>query len=628
MVNRRSLRYYFLLCILAAGLVLGAMPGVAPAANAGQDTETILEYDLVVVGSDPEGVAAALSGARNALNTLLVDTRPAVGGLMTRGWLNSIDMNVGPGNKILNDGIFLELYQRLGGDSFDVKYAQRVFNDMVHKQSGLDVMLDLEQIEPVLEKDQDQVTIRGVQVTTASGEVLEIRARAVIDATQDADLAAAAGVPYTFGHEDIGRPHDLMAVTLVFRLDGVSNLDWARIQRILNTDHSPLTGANVWSAWGFYEETRSYQPGHPNIGLRGLNIGRQMDGSVLINALHIFDVNPLDQDSRDRAMELGRNELPRLAQFIRENIPGLENSTLAGAAPELYIRESRHILAEYRLTIDDVLENRDFEDRIAFGCYPVDVQATKPGESGAVVGNPRKYAVPFRCLVPLQVDNLLVVGRSAGFDCLPHGSARTIPVGMATGQAAGAAAAQAIRENKTFRQMAYSPRMIQELQKRLTIQGMNLEPTFTPNPLQDHPDYEGLKFMRSLGIALGGYGNQYGLDNELSVSGFKHDLDLAIEQTGAAVKNRHPGFEPAEGGFTLGAAAQLLCRYLGEQLDQQAAIDYLAELDFWQPWLLEWIEAHNNVLNVGMGYTLIADFIKWHQPDQEPDRYVKYHQNG
>jgi hypothetical protein len=621
-LNWRKLLCIIVFVLLAAGPVVLAAPGCGLSNPLDERVDNIeqkedieaarvVEYDLVVVGSDPEGIAAAISGARNNLDTLLVDTRPGVGGLMTRGWLNSIDMNYGPGNKILNEGIFLEFYRRVGGDSFDVDYAQKVFNEMIDKESKLTRLLSVKKIEPLVEENGEAKKLLGVRVTTGAGEKVDVRARAVIDATQDADLAAAAGVPYSFGHEEIGLPGDLMAATLVFRLKGVTNLDWAVMQNYLNyRDNNPLSGCNLWSAWGFAEITRNYQPASLRIGLRGLNIGRQLDKSVLINALHIFEVNPLDPESRQRARMEAIAELPRLVQFLKENVPGLKNAELAGYAPELYIRESRHIKAEYCLTIDDVLENRDFYDRVAFGSYPVDIQPTRPGQPGVVVGNPRQYAVPFRSLVPLRVDNLLVVGRSAGYDCLAHGSARTIPVGMAEGQAAGAAAALAIKERKTFRQMARSPGDMQRLQELLNRQGMKLAPFNISNPITQHPDYEGLKFIRRLGRAVGGYYNHYGLDDEMPDSRFIYCLSAAVKQTGARVK-AHPYLSTEANSLTINDVAYMFCRYLGREMGKQEAFDYLSSLGFWDEKLLERVRRNNNVIKVGVGYTLIGHFIEW-----------------
>jgi hypothetical protein len=193
--------------------------------------------------------------------------------------------------------------------------------------------------------------------------------------------------------------------------------------------------------------------------------------------------------------------------------PEFANIELDDTAPEPYVRETRHIIGEYRMSILDVLENRDQWDRIAFGSYPVDIQRTQPNDSGAVVCAPEQYAVAFRSLVPLKVDGLLVVGRTASFDTLPAGSARVVPIGMAEGQAAGAAAKLAIDRGMTLRQLSASKDAIAVLQDTLNAQGMALKPfTAKPQPFMQHKEYAGLQTAVTLALAYGGYANDFMLD--------------------------------------------------------------------------------------------------------------------
>nr|WP_315987804.1 FAD-dependent oxidoreductase [Desulforamulus aquiferis] len=302
--------------------------------------------------------------------------------------------------------------------------------------------------------EPEKLVVTGVEVKLQDGTSRKFSAQRVIDATQDADIAVASGVPYTYGQEDYGRGDSLMAVTLVFKLDGISKADWLKMMLHLNSSREPHTGANLVSAWGFGTLMKGYESNVPEVAMRGLNVGRQKDGTVLINALQVFGIDGLKLEDRKRARELAQKELPHIVEYLNENVPGFASAFLANTAPELYVRETRHIEGLYRLNIDDVLENRDFYDRIAFGSYPIDIQATDPSFKGNVIGVPIQYAVPFRSIVPQKVENLLVVGRAASIDSLPHGSARVIPIGMATGQAAGIAAAISLETNSSFSSMA------------------------------------------------------------------------------------------------------------------------------------------------------------------------------
>ncbi len=481
-------------------------------------------YDVIVIGTDPEGISAAISAARNGLSTLLVDgrNREILGGLMTLGWLNTIDMNYTPeqplmGGKhsVFNKGLFSEWYNKIEGDSFDVITAANAFHEMVEKENNIDLLLKAQSIEPLMAPGSSSNTvIQGVNLTKEDGSKHTVRASSVIDATQDADIAAAAGVPFTYGREDLGDRNSKMAVTLVFRLKNVTPEVWQAIKKRLNDDNDSGTGANEVSAWGYAELFNYPEVNKGRAKMRGLNIGRQNNDTALINALLIFGIDGADPKSRAEGIEIGRKEVTHVVEHLRQNYPEFADVELDATAPELYVRETRHIQGEYRLSILDVLENRDQWDRIAFGSYPVDIQRVTPADNGVVVAKPVQYAVPFRSIVPQKVDGLLVIGRSASYDTLPHGSARVIPVGMAEGEAAGVAAKLAQDKKLTFRQLSASKEAIVLLQERLNKQGMELQPfTIKPGTFMQHKSYEGLKTAISLGLTSGAYNNDFHLDD-------------------------------------------------------------------------------------------------------------------
>ncbi len=501
--------------------------------------QTQEEYDVIVAGTDPEGVMAAVSAARNGLKVLLVDgkNREVLGGLMTIGWLNSLDLNKSPkqpiGGKLtfLDKGLFQEWYDQIEGTSFDVNTAANVFNRMVADEPNIDVLLKVRKMEPMLSGS----LVTGLRVEKEDGTSAEIKAKALIDATQDADMAAAAGVPFTFGREDIGEPDKRMAVTLVFKLSGVT-------QEVWDSFRTQATGGFDKMSVSGFTSAKDYPSSNPDkVKMRGLNIGRQNDGTILINAMHVYGVNPLDPQSVQEGMEAGKAEAPRIVDYLKRTFPEFSDLELAGTAPELYVRESRHIQGEYRLSMVDLLENRDHWDAIAYGSYEVDIQSTGPGqyESGAVAMKPQAYGVPFRTLVPQQVDGMLVVGRAASFDSLPHGSARVIPLGMATGEAAGAAVKLSIEKGVSLRELSRSKADIEELRARLTAQGMDLEiPEIKTPDYAKHPSYPGLQAAASMSLTYGGYDNKsFELDGESNAQRFGYNM--------AGVKRVYP--EPFKG---------------------------------------------------------------------------------
>ncbi|SCW45749.1 FAD dependent oxidoreductase [Paenibacillus tianmuensis] len=577
-------------------------------------------YDLIVAGTDPEGVAAAVSAARNGQKTLLVDgnDREILGGLMTLGWLNSLDMNYEPDNsvlqsrEILNKGIFTEWYGKIEGDSFDVVTAANVFNSLVAAENNIDVLLKVKSMEPITSPSGTVSKITGMKLTLADGSVKTVQTKALIDATQDADIAAAAGVPYTTGREDLGDKKARMAVTLVFRLKNVTPDVWEKVRKRLQGDNDDGTGANEMSAWG-YKDMKDYPSINKNrVRMRGLNIGRQNNDTMLINALQIFGIDGTDPKSREEAFKLGKEELPNIVKYMQEKYPEFAGIEFDATAPELYVRETRHIQGEYRLSIIDVLENRDQWDRVGFGSYPVDIQRMSPADTGAVVNRPQQYAVPFRSIVPLKVDGLLVVGRAASFDSLPHGSARVIPVGMAAAEAAGAAAKIAADSGITFRQMSANKDIITKLQDTLNKQGMVLKPyNIKAQPFMEHKAYEGLKVAVTLSLATGGYDNNFALDSKsnqqrlvnLLLGARKFKPEAMAGNPGEALAK---GTDPKTLPVTLDQAAHMIALLLKVETTPEQALQTLQSKGLLAAATLDGI-ANKKELTNGDTYMLLKD---------------------
>ena len=466
-------------------------------------------YHVIVTSGEPEGVAAALAAARNGMRTLLIERGDALGGLMTLGRLNILDNNY-LGRFLITQGIFNEFYSVVG-DAFDIQEAKDWFMNAVLSEPNITLMMETEIIGPIM----DGNTIIGLDIREiGSNTVQSIRSHAVIDATVDGDIAAAAGAPYTWGGEDHGAHWTKQGVTLVFEVSGV---DWERVRHHFRNDGSPITGADDKRAWGFVDEARNYVSVDGNMRFRGPNMARQNNGNVLLNAMIIFGVDALDPASLQDGIERGRREIPHIIEFMREYFVGFENAEYAGHAPRLYVRETRHFIGEYRLTITDVLENHDHWDGIGFGRYPVDLQPTGPYDLGTIIGVPFKFSIPFRSLVPLEIEQLLVVGRAASFDSLPHGSTRVMPIGMVSAEAAGTAVRYSVENDVTFRQMVQNRPSVRWLQNQLRRQGAHIVPFEAPRePVENHWAYDGMVIMRRLALAQGGYFNDYGMDNYLT----------------------------------------------------------------------------------------------------------------
>ena len=574
-----------------AALLMGAM--LLTGCSSGTTTTTEVEklptftnegtvdtdYDVIVMGTDPEGIAAAVSAARNGMKTLILSQDATPGGLYTLGALNFIDVPETRSGQTLVGGIYQEFVDQVGGSGFDIVNAANVFQDMLTAEDNITIRYNAQFKEPVM----NDTTITGV-VVTEDGEEKTYTAPYVIDATTDGDVAAAAGAPYTFAGEDIGERDREMGVTLVFRLSGV---DWDKMTRYLTIkrgigelfNQSTSMGGSGTTAWGFSKEGYAYEPEDEAMRLRGFNMAKQDNGDVLVNALLIFDVDVLSEESRAEGIERAKAELENIIPYLQENFKGFKNAELAGTAEELYVRESRHIECEYMLTIDDLLENRSQDDAIAVTSYPVDVQPTKTQTYGTVVGYPDQYEVGYKSLVPKDVEGLLIVGRSAGYTSLAAGSARIVPTGMACGEAAGVAVAVAKENGKTPREMVDDTELMTEIQTRLTAQGAKLDHTQTEEEVTSHWAYPGVRVMRSLGVLDGGYDNDYSLDDDVTMNRYQNLINNAVKKAGFTLEDKIYVNENPPARQIIGTMARTVITLEGSEKLEDDFDTYMAALE-------------------------------------------------
>ncbi len=474
-----------------------------------QDLEVEAEYDVIVFGAEPEGVVGAISSARNGLNVLLVEKRDGPGGLMTYGMLNTIDMNRDKDGVLLSQGIFEEFYEKIGyRDSFDVEKARQAFVTMLEAEENITQMYDVEDIV-VSAKDGN------IEYTVIDGK--KYIAKAYMDCTQDADITVMAGGKYTVGWEDVNEKNRSMSATLVMKMVGV---DWDAMTKVIGEEQRPNTGYTGDSVWGFGHITQTYVPKQTHMRLKGLNIGRQDDGSVLINSLQILNVNMLDEQAKEEAYEKCKREAEYVAEFLIENIPGFQNAKLSEVAPELYIRETRHILGEYKLTVQDELESTMFNNAIAMASYPIDVQTMSIYDWGYVIGSPDEYYIPFGVIIPQGFKNLLTVGRSGSYTSIAAGSSRVIPTGMTLAESAGAACAISIERNVDFQEMLSSYSLTQDLLGRLNIMGVYIDNKSKPVVDTEGQYYKFIIEMCEKGILSLGYYNTFNPDETMSERDF------------------------------------------------------------------------------------------------------------
>ncbi len=461
-------RLGFLSPILVAALVV-LIGGAAPAATAFPPS---VDADVLVIGGTPGGVAAAIGAARMGAKVMLMEPGAALGGVITTAWLTTFDMNIGADGEHLTRGVFLELYRQLG-ISFDPDEAARVFGRAVVNEPGIRV---------VTHAALTRLNMEGRRITDAEfrdrlwRRSLLVRAKQVIDATDDGDVAAAVGVTFDVGRAGyFGRDRWMQAATPIFRVGGVN---WQRLTadikaRLEDTDPA-LWGINGRAAWGYPEAMAHYRPSDPQIVAYPLNLALQHDGSILINALNVTGVNGLDPASVWAGLARAVAELPHLVAYLREVVPGFERARLLDHAPALYIRETRHIAGLYTLRVEDILAEEVFADRIGVASYPVDIHPYYVGWTNPYPPISIPYTLPFRAIVPRGVENLLIASRAFSATSEAHGSARVVPTIMALGQAAGIAAALCAERGCTPQEIAADPALMRQVQWSLIGQGAYL----------------------------------------------------------------------------------------------------------------------------------------------------------
>lgn len=455
--------------ILSAAALIMAASFALPAAAAAQNADA--STDVLVVGGTPSGVAAAIAAARAGERVTLVSANGDLGGVISDGMMNQWDLNLMPGGPV-ESGIFSEIYDRLG-EAFSPQAASQTFAEMVAAEPHIAVRYDDRPIAIALtsayagEDAVQSVTFQGDE----NGERSTIRAAFVVDATDDGDVAALAGVPYDLGRQDTGIDERMQPVTLMFTL---ADVHWSKLEGSYEPLRFGPGGTTGRSAWGYHDLMAAYKPTSPNVVVPDLNLGRLPDGEVSVNAIDVLGIDGLDPKQLDLARRLTEREAPHLVSYLRANLPGFESARLSRFASELYVRETRHIAGLERLTADDIWLGKIPADAVGLASYPIDIHPVVTTDKTAYAARRHVYGIPFGVMVPKGLTNLLVASPAISATHLAAGSARTIPTTIEEGEAAGAACALALEQKIDFVQLAARPERIAELRSDLVAAGVLL----------------------------------------------------------------------------------------------------------------------------------------------------------
>lgn len=477
--------------------------------------------DIVVLGSEPEAITAAVINSRLGNNVYLITEDKKLGGLFTEGMLTAFDINYYPNKKILHEGFFTEFYNNASnGYNLDLKKTQMFFDEIVKKEN-INVVKNVENIKPIVDKNEK---VKGVYYEK-DNKNFKVNADFVFDGSYEAEFTRKLGAKYRTGRSEFGKHDEYAAGGLMFSVKGV---DWDEMTKVIKKDSDPETGVNENAAWGF-KEMYDYVPKYDRFKMRGLNISRQDDGSIILNALLVIGVDPLDEKSYNEIITKSKEEIPLIIDYMKNNLPGFENASLGEIADDLYIREGVRIIGEETLDGYDIIAHAKFNDVIGYGSYPADLQtSTKENYGNALNGN-SVYEIPLGIMMPKGIDNVLVLGRCASFDIVAHSSARTVPVLMSMSQGASYAVNYALENNLTLNEVRKNH--MEEVHKIMKKDGNMNMPKMPENKYNDSNSIEYIKHLRQKGLITTKYFGTLPFNEKANYEQVQSIINLAREYT-------------------------------------------------------------------------------------------------
>ena len=416
-------------------------------------------YDVVVAGAGPAGICTAVAAARSGVNVALVERYGVLGGNLTAGYVGPILGMVGKGT--MRD----EVMDLLGvpdndmigetGVAHDMEKAKRVLAEFVAREN-IDVFLQT----PIVDGIVEDMSLKGLVVMTKEGMRI-IEGKVTVDATGDGDVAHFAGAPVEKGRED----GLMQPVTLEFTLEGVD--ESRAITCIGDVDDVKLNGERFLdycarcARQGLLPKNLAAVRLHPTVrpGQRQVNT-TQYNGADATRVQDLFAAE----------VEL-RRQIEILVKFFRENLPGYEKCWCMASGDTLGVRETRRVQGEYVITAKELAAGKRIWDVVVHKAeFIVDIHnPAGAGQAEDKIQYVVPYDLPYRCFVPLKVENLLTAGRCISGTHRAHASYRVMSICMAMGEAAGTAAALCIKEGCTPRSLE-----VKKLQDVLTEKGVDL----------------------------------------------------------------------------------------------------------------------------------------------------------
>ena len=416
-----------------------------------RETPVWEQVDVLVVGSGPAGVSAAICAAREGVSVMLLEQSGNVGGIATEGLMSHWTGNT-------EGGFYDEILERSADAAqmrkvIDPERLKTILLEML-EEAGVKLLLYTFACAPVMEGNK----IKGViaENKTGRGAVL---GKIVVDASGDGDIAARAGVPYYIGRETDGK---MQPATIMFKVAGVD------VERGVFPggfeEHLAIPAGDIQKLG---EEHLPSPAGHV------LLYRSTLPGIVTCNMTNCTDIDGTKAEDLTRATVVCRKQMESIVHFLREYVPGFENCYLISSASLIGIRETRHFKGEAVITREDILEARVFDDWVVtkahFNFDVHNMTGNGLDETGVQKNFQQKkgYTIPYGCFVPLEVDNLYLAGRNISGTHMAHSNYRVMPICANMGQAVGVAAAICVKEGTVPRELSAAT-----VQRRLIESGV------------------------------------------------------------------------------------------------------------------------------------------------------------